>query len=507
MKDSNSVLAAVLREILSSFDVQVWQSNMLRRVGNLVFFGSLVKGIAAQCSQQNGSVDLGWHAPNETHVNNLDFVVNGTGANGFIYNTSVTPATAGYSTYNWCNMPHVRQQEYVKAPEGYKLEYVELIHRHHKRTPYAANTFPHETYSWNCDDEALFYYGVPRPDGTSAQVSWQVYTSDSNPLAPEGFNGTCQFPQISGSGLNDSRKHGSDLYAVYHGLLGFLPDSYDPAKMTYRVTNNVITSQVASQVIEGQFPSLENKPIGVAIQPDSVDSLEPAYSCDRAEDLYASYGVGSAVANWTVHLNDSAALFAKLDSVSGINETDPDWHNWFDHYFDNLSARLCHQKPLPCQSGNASNCITQADADAVFRRGQYEYSFLWRDSPASLATATAGFGIWTAELASNLRAAMNGTSATIYRHNVGHDGSMARLLSILQVDVMVWPGMGSEVVFELYSKSGCHYLRVLWSGRVLRSSNPSLGLMDMIPVQTFLDYIDGLAGVKASKIPGLCSSS
>jgi hypothetical protein len=31
-----------------------------------------------------------------------------------------------------------------------------------------------------------------------------------------------------------------------------------------------------------------------------------------------------------------------------------------------------------------------------------------------------------------------------YRHNIAHDGSMAPLLGFLQIDAMVWPGMGSE---------------------------------------------------------------
>jgi acid phosphatase len=83
---------------------------------------------------------------------------------------------------------------------------------------------------------------------------------------------------------------------------------------------------------------------------------------------------------------------------------------------------------------------------------------------------------------------------------------MSRLLSILQVDRMVWPGMGAEVVFELYSKAGSHYLRVLWGGQVFHSSHPAFGQMDMVPVEKFLAYIDGLAGVKGSKVPGICQT-
>ncbi|OAP58129.1 hypothetical protein AYL99_07219 [Fonsecaea erecta] len=508
-----SIFTGLLTDLLTCFNTftsQIYENIMFVRLRDVLLFGTVAHRVVAQAncsSPSTTSVDLTWHPPNATNVNNLTFVVNGTGINGFIFNSSITPASVTYSTYNWCNMPHTRRQEYPRVDQGYTLEYVEIIHRHHKRTPYASNTFPRESYAWNCDDEALFFYGAPEPDGSSAQVHWQVYTSPSNPLAPQGFNGTCQFPQISGSGLNDSRQHGRDLFGVYHDLLGFLPSSYNSSLVKYRVTNNVITSQVAGQIVEGEYSGRRNAPISVLIQPDSVDSLEPAYTCSTASDLYAAYGVGSDAANWTLHLNDSVSLFEKLDSVSGVNSSDPGWHNWFDHYFDNLSARLCHQKPLPCQMGNASNCITEADADAVFRRGQYEYSFIYRDSPSSLPASTASYGIYMAELAQNLRDAINRTSPVIYTHNVAHDGSLSRLLSILQVDVMVWPGMGSEVVFELYSRQGCHYLRVLWGGQVLRSSNPSLGLMELIPVQTFLSYIDGLVGVGASQVPGLCGGS
>lgn len=69
-------------------------------------------------------------------------------------------------------------------------------------------------------------------------------------------------------------------------------------------------------------------------------------------------------------------------------------------------------------------------------------------------------------------------------------------------DDMVWPGMGAEVVFELYGESGegCRYVRALWGGRVLRSSNSGLGEMDMMPLGTLLAYFDGLIGNKAEKV-------
>jgi hypothetical protein len=214
----------------------------------------------------------------------------------------------------------------------------------------------------------------------------------------------------------------------------------------------------------------------------------------------------------------------------------------FDHYYDNLSARQCHAKPLPCKIVNGVNsttCVTQDIADDVYRMGNYEYSYIYRDDPRSLAASATSMGVWYGELTTHLRAIIAGDNSVIWRHNVAHDGSMSRVLSVLQVDTMVWPGMGSEVVFELYQKdtkgkrknsphttiskatptssaasiptpatsASGFYLRVLWGGQPLLSSSPTLGLMDMIPVENVLAYLDGLVGEGASLVLGKCNGS
>ncbi|EDU49873.1 conserved hypothetical protein [Pyrenophora tritici-repentis Pt-1C-BFP] len=213
-----------------------------------LFFATVATAVAVQ---NDVKVDLSWHAPKKSWINDLDQVLNSTGTNGFRFNSSQLPAGVKYGTYNWCNMPHVRKEEYVKADEEFELVYVEVIHRHHKRTPYASNTFPKESYSWECSNQGLFYYGEPlhHNSNTSASTYWNVYTNPVNPFARPGFNGSCQFPQITSQGLDDSWQHGADLYAVYHDLLHFLPSSLNN-KITYRVTNNVITSQVAGMLIQ-----------------------------------------------------------------------------------------------------------------------------------------------------------------------------------------------------------------------------------------------------------------
>ena len=159
------------------------------------------------------------------------------------------------------------------------------------------------------------------------------------------------------------------------------------------------------------------------------------------------------------------------------------------------------------QSTNPTTCITPAQAATVFRLGLYEYSYLYRSTPLSLHASTASYGVYIAELAQNIRDAISGISAVKYRHNVAHDGSLAMLLSILQLDVMVWPGLGAEIVFEIFRADGEgeeRVVRILWGGVVLRSSDPRLGKVDMLPVDTLLGYLDELVGVGASEVPGLC---
>ena len=114
-----------------------------------------------------------------------------------------------------------------------------------------------ESYQWHCDDSRLHYYGEPAAGKpAAAEVYRQGYISDVNPFVPDGWTGTCQFPQITKGGLKDSWQHGRDLYGVYGDLLGFLPKPSEGSwadKVKYRVTNNLITSQVAGMVLNGMW--------------------------------------------------------------------------------------------------------------------------------------------------------------------------------------------------------------------------------------------------------------
>lgn len=111
----------------------------------------------------------------------------------------------------------------------------------------------------------------------SADTYWQGYVSPINPFVQSGWIGTCQFPQITSGGLDDSWQHGQDLYAVYHDLLDFLPgrEGNWRSKVVYRVTQNVITSQVAGMVISGMWGTTESVPLVVEVSPVPLGFLDP----------------------------------------------------------------------------------------------------------------------------------------------------------------------------------------------------------------------------------------
>jgi hypothetical protein len=72
-----------------------------------------------------------------------------------------------------------------------------------------------------------------------------------------------------------------------------------------------------------------------------------------------------------------------------------------------------------------------------------------------------------------------------------HDGSTAAVLGILQADYPIWPGMASEIVFELWQKGKGDYIRVLFSGQPLVTST-KLGTLVMVRLEVFEEYLESI---------------
>lgn len=131
MELRESAIGRIFVHLLTSFDIFLARLSDLRIIHKLMdalFVGFASHEALPQCALASISdINLDWHAPKSTAINDLATVINGTGIYGFVYNSSITPPTLPYNTYNWCNMPHVRPQEYVTPPDEYKLEYVEVV--------------------------------------------------------------------------------------------------------------------------------------------------------------------------------------------------------------------------------------------------------------------------------------------------------------------------------------------------------------------------------------------
>lgn len=87
---------------------------------------ALTRPTAAAASGKDGKGAAEWHAPSKGDVNDLGKALHSEGVYGFIFDSSHTPDEK-YGTYNYCNMPHVRRNEYVKPDDEYELQYVELV--------------------------------------------------------------------------------------------------------------------------------------------------------------------------------------------------------------------------------------------------------------------------------------------------------------------------------------------------------------------------------------------
>jgi hypothetical protein len=110
--------------VLFLLGVVVWLYFAMRITSRLGLVGAVAASLARPSYVT--AVDLSWHAPSATALNNLTDVIGSVGVYGFIYNNTALGA-GEYGTYDWCNMPHVRTTEYQKPPAEYRLKYVEVV--------------------------------------------------------------------------------------------------------------------------------------------------------------------------------------------------------------------------------------------------------------------------------------------------------------------------------------------------------------------------------------------
>ncbi|ORY77316.1 histidine phosphatase superfamily [Protomyces lactucae-debilis] len=409
----------------------------------------------------------------------LAHVLDSKGTFGGIY-TAPAGRSIGKGTsfvYNYCSMPHVSPETY-SLPEAIRnrsvdarLVLVQVIQRHHKRTPYNIPDAG-EPVDWHCDDISLFGDGDTN-DGHAAHIYQQTYTSPLNPWSAQ-VRGTCQFPQLTAGGLQDALQHGRDLSAVYKQRLGLSKPpargDLDQQDAFFRYSRAALTQATASGVLGGFYGSSPVSEIPLYAQNNLVDSLDGGYPCPAVSRLRDEMEASDA---WQAHLTQTATLRQRLEAVLQTNAGR--WQTDFDHYADYFQGKTCHGQPLPCHAQNASLCVSQEDVDSVFRLGDWEWDYTWRTSSTARQHITAARGVLIAELLGLLERKKAGETQIRYAHVFAHDGDLGPLLGSLGVPSVRWPGMGAEIVFELYeTTAGVFMVRVLYGGQPIESTHGSL---------------------------------
>ncbi|KAH8649852.1 histidine phosphatase superfamily [Xylariales sp. PMI_506] len=442
-------------------------------------------------------------------LNDTAWITNTTaGRYGGIYQASTydSSSNATYGVFDYCAMPHPRAEEYslpgpvANGNTTAKLVYLEYMQRHQRRTPY--NILPNgESVPFDCNNLMAYLYAgaANASQGAPIPVYGKTYTSPTNPFVASFIPGSCQFPQLTIGGLLDGFQHGKDIWSVYGDKLGFLPSEPDDS-IWLRSTESPLTQQSAGGVLRGIWPNF-NGPLPLYQQASSVDTVNEGFSCSYRSTLLSEI---ESTAEWNEHLTVAQPLLDTLTTM--LNADSSSWTETFDHFNDNFLGRLCNGYALPCNGTDGTDCVTEDLAEEVFRAGDWEWNYWYRNNNYTLPYIQTVEGVFIGEFLSHFQDLLNGNQSSVkYRHYFVHDNDLGPFLGALGIKQLRWPGMGSNIAFEVWQTGTCSsgtsglYARVLYSGQPIETI---YGTLDWIPLS---ELISILSPYVPADIVSLCS--
>lgn len=403
-------------------------------------------------------------------LDSLSYITNAEyGTFGGRFSAPAQEATQNISgIYDYCTMPHPRPETY-RAPSPVhndsveaQLVYVEYMQRHQRRTAYnilpggevllprvflPSLTDQQQDQSYDCDDVKPYLYAGPAQDNGSQvplAVYARTYSDPTNPFVVNYVNGSCQYPQLTFGGVLDGYRHGRDLWAIYGEKMSLLPSSPASSTVWFRSSSSALTQDSAGAVLRGMWPDYRGS-LPLHQQAAAVDTVNSGYSCAARSRMLAGM---ESTDEWNQHLTETQPLRDRLATLFDANTTD--WMSTFDHFADNFQARLCNGYRLPCSRKDPTACATTADADAVFRAGDWEWNYWWRQNQHASQYIQFVKGPFLQEIVTRLEAVTQGTLKRVYTHHFVHDGDMGPVLGALGIQQLRWPGMGSNIAFEVW---------------------------------------------------------
>ncbi|RDW68735.1 uncharacterized protein DSM5745_08495 [Aspergillus mulundensis] len=442
-------------------------------------------------------------------LNHTTYITNASlGTYGGVFHAPSDKASpTGDSVYNYCTMPHPHVDTYsLPAPVrngsvDAKLVYLEYVQRHQRRTPY--NILPGgENQEYNCDTIHPHLFASPSSGSPApAQVYGQAYTDPSNPFLylSNYVNGTCQYPQLTIGGYLDGVQHGRDLHELYSKKLNLIPSTLTQAtkdKVWFRSSSAALTQGSAGAVLRGLWPTYTG-PLPLHQQPASIDSINRGFSCPKRDTLLDRI---QSTTEWDEHIAVTEPLRTKLADMFNAS-SDAAWMDTWDHFADNFQGRLCNGYELPCSLHDTSACVSDSQAEEVFRAGDWMYNYWWRKNPDVREYIQVIEGLFISELVRKFEAVQKGETGVVYSHTFAHDGDIAPLLGAMGIRALRWPGMGSNVAFEVWETSTHEFFaRVLYSGRTIETVH---GVLEWIPLGRLIEILSVFV---PDDIVALCNS-
>ncbi|XP_038075478.1 2-phosphoxylose phosphatase 1-like [Patiria miniata] len=406
----------------------------------------------------------------------------------------------------YCNPPwEPVNGEEGQVNEDYELHHVHVIARHGDRTPMTQFNIPDITVDtdFNCNLETA---REKLPSSTLlsrflASIMAQEEALGGWPLMPwflrklpiGGAARRCGMAQLTPTGWLQHMKLGERLRQAYTSkLVPHRAYFRNPNMTRFKSTINSRTQQSAFAFMFGFLPRLELRhgewlkaADNFLFCPSNWNCSCPAYSRleKSKQQLY------SAVQKNTTEVQQLLRSVAVLLMKEPKTKSLPGITGQQEMY----SALICHKKPLPC---SPYGCVAQKHlAKIVAYTDRVGRELRSNEHGPHQKLARLSMHPLLTEIALRMKKISHGASNyPKFAFYSGHDVTMTPLLDALGLGEYHWPPYASNVIFEMWSKAGEFFFRVLYNGQdktsLVRFCRKNLNADGLCPLRFFLKFVN-----------------
>ncbi|RKP11835.1 histidine phosphatase superfamily [Piptocephalis cylindrospora] len=426
--------------------------------------------------------------PSDAQVNATDVTVNATAnvtdatVNATIH---VIDSTVNYTSpllskdYSYCQAPIPSADSYTPLPNA-TLHQLQEVFRHGDRTP--IRVLQGDSGIWDCgESREVQHVAGSKGNSVTESIVLDYTTPSSSPYSKNMWRGSCIPGQLTPKGIQQHHELGQALRSIYVDKLAFLPSTLDPSVMYLRTTDRWRTRQSLSSQLTGLYPpehraSSDNTtttaPLTVHVRPRVLDTLvDPHEQCPRVEEFEVNR---TKTTEFQAYWNQTSTLRTHLNSIASFtsSSTDHKYGPSLVPFMDVVNARVCHAKPLPCDSKDKSNCVTKDQARQLLEAGTREKLLFHRTLPKAREINDLTIGPFLRETRDLLLDVTQGRPVPKANLYSAHDSTLLFLLAALESTDRSWPPYASSLIVELWKKDNATGSQEDWLGRLLYNGAP-----------------------------------